>query len=416
MEETTEAPLPAAVLSSPPVLISDQDALKNTISELANGTGPFAVDAERASGFKYSARAYLIQVSRRGGGTHLIDPIAVTDLSALAELMANEEWIIHAATQDLSCLREVGLNPTKIFDTELCARLIGLPRVGLATVVADLLGLHLAKEHSAADWSTRPIPSDWLTYAALDVELLPDLRDRLAEKLVETNKAKIAEQEFAALVRWQPAPPREDPWRRLSGIPALTKPRNLAVARELWLARDEFAREIDMGPGRILPDRSILQAAIQLPKTTKELSEMKDFQGRFSRKEIHRWADAIKRGLTTEDLPPMRIRGNSLSAPRNWRERHPDAYARYVCIRAELTDKAESLQIPVENLISPDAVRRLCFDPPAESTVEMISETLEQAGARSWQILEVGELFSACFTEVAANPEKYLAANASPVD
>lgn len=416
MEEISEPTLPVAVLNSPPILVSDQKAFEDAISLLSKGKGPFAVDAERASGFKYSARAYLIQVSRRDGGTHLFDPIALKDLSALAELMANEEWIIHAATQDLSCLREAGLNPTKIFDTELCARLIGLPRVGLATVVADLLGLHLAKEHSAADWSTRPIPNEWLVYAALDVELLPDLRDSLAKKLVETNKTEIANQEFAALVKWQPAPPREDPWRRLSGIPALTKPRNLAVARELWLARDAFAKEIDMGPGRVLPDRSILQAAIQLPKTTKELTEMKDFQGRFSRKEIHRWADAIKRGLTTDDLPPMRIRGNSFSAPRNWRERHPEAYARYVCVRAGLTDKAETLQIPVENLISPDAVRRLCFEPPAEQTVETISETLEHAGARSWQILEVAELFSACFTEVAANPGKYLAANAPPVD
>ena len=416
MEEISEPTLPVAVLNSPPILVSDQKAFEDAISLLSKGKGPFAVDAERASGFKYSARAYLIQVSRRDGGTHLFDPIALKDLSALAELMANEEWIIHAATQDLSCLREAGLNPTKIFDTELCARLIGLPRVGLATVVADLLGLHLAKEHSAADWSTRPIPNEWLVYAALDVELLPDLRDSLAKKLVETNKTEIANQEFAALVKWQPAPPREDPWRRLSGIPALTKPRNLAVARELWLARDAFAKEIDMGPGRVLPDRSILQAAIQLPKTTKELTEMKDFQGRFSRKEIHRWADAIKRGLTTDDLPPMRIRGNSFSAPRNWRERHPEAYARYVCVRAGLTDKAETLQIPVENLISPDAVRRLCFEPPAEQTVETISETLENAGARSWQILEVAELVSACFTEVAANPGKYLEANAPPVD
>ena len=125
--------------------------------------------------------------------------MAFSGLAKLGELLATDEWILHAATQDLACLAEVGLVPTKLFDTELGSRLAGLPRVGLGAVVAELLGLHLAKEHSAADWSTRPIPQDWLVYAALDVELLPDLRDALAAVLETAGKTQIAEQEYHRL-------------------------------------------------------------------------------------------------------------------------------------------------------------------------------------------------------------------------
>ncbi len=151
-------PLHEATLAERPVVTDTREAYLSAVAAIAGGHGPVAVDAERASGFRYSQRAYLIQVFRRGAGTFLFDPPAIGDFSDLAAAIQHEEWIIHAASQDLTCLREVGLDPERIFDTELAARLLGIPRVGLGTVVEELLGLHLAKEHSAADWSTRPLP------------------------------------------------------------------------------------------------------------------------------------------------------------------------------------------------------------------------------------------------------------------
>src|SRR5690349_7115984 len=205
------------------VVIAGEADFDAAVRALAAGTGPFAVDAERASGFRYSQRAYLIQVFRRGAGVFLFDPPAIGSFDELQAIMRDEEWILHAASQDLACLREVGLDPAVIFDTELGARLAGLPRVGLATVVEELLGIHLAKAHSAADWSTRPLPQGWLVYAALDVELLPDLRDRIAELLDAGGKSEIARQEFAAVLSRQ-APVRQEPWRRLSGMHSLRTP------------------------------------------------------------------------------------------------------------------------------------------------------------------------------------------------
>jgi ribonuclease D len=276
-------PLPHAALP----VIDTREAFDAAVADLAAGTGPFAVDAERASGFRYSQRAYLIQVYRRGSTVQLFDPPAIGDLSALADVMRGEEWILHAASQDLPCLREVGLDPERIFDTELGARLAGRPRVGLGAVVEELLGIHLAKEHSAADWSTRPLPQSWLVYAALDVELLPDLRDAIAALLDEQGKTGIAEQEFAAVLAHK-TPVREEPWRRLSGIHAIRQARNLAVARELWNARDSYAREIDTAPGRLVPDASLTAAARVLPGTKRELAALKEFNGRASRSQIDR--------------------------------------------------------------------------------------------------------------------------------
>ena len=171
------AALPSVeLLDGLPVVVSTPEAPREAIDALVAGDGPVAVDAERASGFKYGQRAYLVQFYRRGGGTWLIDPIGFDDLSPLAEALSETTWILHAASQDLPCMREVGLVPARIFDTELAARLLGRDRVGLGPLVESELGLHLAKGHGAADWSRRPLPDDWLRYAALDVEVLVDLQ------------------------------------------------------------------------------------------------------------------------------------------------------------------------------------------------------------------------------------------------
>lgn len=385
-------------------VIDTREEFLAAVEILAAGHGPFAVDAERASGFRYSQRAYLIQVYRRGAGAFLFDPPALGDFTELAEIMAGEEWILHAASQDLPCLREVGLDPDVIFDTELGARLAGLPRVGLGTVVADLLDIHLAKEHSAADWSTRPLPQSWLVYAALDVELLPDLRDKIAELLEAAGKTEIARQEFAAVLRREPVS-RQEPWRRLSGIHALRQPRNLAVARELWTTRDEYAREIDSAPGRLVPDASLLAAAKALPATKRDLAAMKDFNGRASRSQIDRWWGAIERGLATTDLPVSRPPGDGMPPPRVWADKNPEADGRLKRARARVIALAEELEIPVENVLTPDSLRRVAWAPPAEISPESIAEALEALGARPWQVAATAQSIAEAFVDVHQEPE-----------
>jgi len=380
-------------------VIDTVDEYHSSIDALQNGTGPIAVDAERASGFRYSQRAYLIQMFRRGAGVFLFDPPAIGRLDALQAAIGGEEWVLHAASQDLACLREVGLDPVRLFDTELAARLLGMPKVGLGTVVEELLGVHLAKEHSASDWSTRPLPQSWLVYAALDVELLVDLRDAIEALLRDNGKTEIAAQEFSAELHQAAKPPRAEPWRRLSGIHSVKGLRNLAVARELWLARDALARERDVAPGRLVPDASLTTVARAMPKTKAELRAMKDFQGRASRTELNRWWTAVEAGLTTTDLPVLRGPGDTLPPPRVWADRNPEADLRLKAARAAIADLAEQRQLPVENLLTPELLRRIAWRPPEPADAATIASTLGAAGARPWQIAETAEPIASAFVE-----------------
>jgi len=379
-------PLPEATLNQPAIVTDTREGYLAAVERIAAGHGPVAIDAERASGFRYSQRAYLIQVYRRGAGTYLFDPPAIGGFAELEAAIRDEEWIIHAASQDLTCLREVGLDPARIFDTELAARLLGIPRVGLATVVEELLGLHLAKEHSAADWSTRPLPESWLKYAALDVELLVDLRDKMFALLEETGKTRIAQEEFDAVLAKDLRPVRTDPWRRLSGVHSVKGLRGLAVARELWQTRDDLAQSLDVAPGRLVPDASLVAVARNVPSSKRELAAMREFSGRASRTELDRWWGAVSRGLETEDLPQLRIPGETMPPPRAWADRNPAADKRLKGARAAVGAIADYLDLPVENLITPDTLRRVAWSPPAVPDEASVGAALLELGARPWQI------------------------------
>jgi ribonuclease D len=386
-------------------VIETREEYLSAVELIASGHGPIAIDAERASGFRYSQRAYLIQVFRRGAGVFLFDPPAIGSFAELDAVIREEEWVLHAASQDLACLREVGLDPVRIFDTELGARLAGLPRVGLGTVVEDLLGIHLAKEHSAADWSTRPLPQSWLVYAALDVELLVDLRDAMAALLEDAGKSDIATQEFAAVLTREAKVSTGETWRRLSGLHTVRGARNLAVARELWEARDAFAREIDTAPGRLVPDSSLVAAAKAMPESRHGLAAMREFNGRASRSELARWWAAVETGRTTENLPALRVASETMPPPRVWSDRNPEADKRLKAARAGITVVSTELSIPVENLLTPDLLRRLAWTPPDSVDLESIRSGLLELGARPWQVDAIAQVIADAFVDAGQTIE-----------
>ena len=387
-------------------VIETRDEYLQAVEAIAAGTGPIAIDAERASGYRYSQRAYLIQIFRRGAGTFLFDPPAIGTFSELNDVIAGEEWILHAASQDLTCLREVGLDPTRLFDTELAARLAGLPRVGLGAVVEDLLGIHLAKEHSAADWSTRPLPQSWLVYAALDVELLVDLREELAKVLERDGKTGIANEEFSSVLTRDFVIVRQEPWRRLSGVHAIRGGRNLAIARELWQSRDAYAREIDTAPGRLVPDSALVAAARMPPESKRDLAGLKEFTGRASRSQIDRWWNAIQAGMASDDLPVLRVASDVLPPPRVWSDKNPDADKRLKTARARITEVATGMSIPVENMLTPELLRRVAWNPPASVDRAGIAGALTELGARGWQIDATSQAIADAFVEASQTPEQ----------
>lgn len=419
-DEVPELPLLAKPRVSDVRLVETVAQLADAIQLLSASTGPFALDAERASGFKYSQRAYLIQVHRLQTPIFLIDPIAVlledeNAIKPLAHLLASEEWILHAASQDIPCLRELGIVPTKIFDTELGSRIAGLPRVGLGAVTEHFLGLRLAKEHSAVDWSTRPLNPDWLNYAALDVDVLLELREGVANLLADQGKTEWAAQEFASVAAMKAKEPKVDRWRGMTGMHEIKDARSLAIARELWQARETLAEKLDVSPGRLIPDSSIVGLAANPVKTRPELASSKSFSGRASRTYLDTWWAALSDGLNTRDLPPTRLPQTGIPNHRIWANRFPEADARLKSVRVALTALAEELNLPIENLLTPDFVRQVCWEPPVPATEEAIASLLGQLGARAWQIEKCAVVISKS-VETAGTPEAEVATAAESTE
>jgi ribonuclease D len=392
-----------------PAPVTRPDELAEAVEVLRRGSGPVAVDAERASGYRYGQRAYLVQIRREDVGTLLIDPRALPDLSTLGMAIADDEWVLHAASQDLPCLRELGMSPGTVFDTELAGRLLGHPKVGLGPIVEEVLGLRLEKGHSAADWSTRPLPEPWLRYAALDVEVLVELRDALAAELDEQGKRDWAAQEFAAVVA-APAPPaRVDPWRRTSGLHRVRKRRQLAVVRSLWERRDEVAQRRDIAPGRVLPDAAIVSAALTQPRTEADLVALPVWGGRSLRKQTATWLPAIESALDLpeSELPELKTPHEGPPPARSWNDREPVAAARLAAARTAIAAIADEHRLPVENLLAPDTVRRLCWEPPGGPTPSSaeVADYLRDYGARDWQVDLTAPVLSRALDRAARHAE-----------
>lgn len=394
-----------------PEVVATENQLMVAADAIAAGSGPIALDAERASGYRYGQRAYLVQARREGSGTWLIDPIACPDLSPLNDAIGGAEWVLHAATQDLACLKEVGLTPQALFDTELAARILGLPRVGLAATVEYYLSLVLAKEHSAVDWSTRPLPTPWLRYAALDVEVLVELRNLMGIDLARTGKDEWARQEFDALLTWSPTA-RSDPWRRTSGINTLRTPRDLAIVRSLWQARDEIAQRRDTAPGRILPDAALVAIAKARPTTPDQLPS-----GRAVQRNASTWLAAVDRALALPegDLPRRSLPHDGPPPPRSWADKDPAAAQRLAAVREALTAFADEDNIPVENVCSPDPLRRVVWAPPATWDEPSFASALIDHGVRRWQAEIVAPMLVAAFAEPVVAPEDAEDDAATPV-
>ena len=390
------------LLSAPadgvPPVVSTRSGLEGVVAALRQGSGPVAVDTERAHGFRYSTRAYLIQVRRAGAGTHLIDPIpfwegdSPADLSELGQVTDADPWIIHAATQDMPCLAEVGIRPAAVFDTERAGRLLGWEKVGLGSMIERVFGLRLAKEHSAADWSTRPLPDSWLTYAALDVELLIELREHMVVELADQGRLEWAAQEFAHLAEHgaDPAPERPDPWRRTSGIQHVRTPLGLAVVRALWQTRDDLAKTLDKAPSKLLKDTAITDLAASVSNRRRVdramLRDIEGFERRAARRYESRWLTAAEQAveLPKSQRPTMRVKPTGMPNPKSWSRNAPDADARRVRMRAAMDALAERHGVTADVILSPALWRELAWN-PCSADPTSVDARLAEAGARPWQ-------------------------------
>jgi ribonuclease D len=378
--------------------VDSEIALSELVEALA-GVQQVAIDAERASGFRYSQRAYLIQIAIRDLGIWLVDPVSQINLDDLIAPLNSKTWLLHAATQDLPCLAELGFRPSGLIDTELTARIVGLERVGLGSVCESLLDIELAKEHSAADWSQRPLTQEMLDYAALDVDVMFELWEKLSNLALENKKDTWIAEEFEHLMHFKPKPALEEPWRGLPGISRIKDLAKLKIAASLHATRDAIAVEKDIAPGRLIPDRSIMAAVNQAPKSRSDLANNKEFQGRASRTLLSTWWDAIAKAQELEISLEPSEKGNGIPNHKSWERRFPEAHHRLEVVRPLVLALAAGLSIPVENLLTPDYLRRVCFEPQSD-----IPKQLAEFGARKWQIDLVTEVIQKGLLD-AAQPQ-----------
>lgn len=372
-----------------PPLLSTHADMSAAVDSLKKGSGPFAIDTERAQGIRYSNRAYLIQIKREGSGLFLIDPPPLEDhMSGLAEVLAEDEWILHAADQDLPSLRREGLNPPSLWDTEVAALLLGDERVSLQAAISDNLDIQLAKEHSNSDWSARPLAPELLSYAALDVELLIELREVQHRRLEEAGRHEWMIQECEHLRTSPPNPPNPEPWRKIGTSLRIRDPRTLAILRELWLERDEIARTRDVGPEKVLPGKALGALAASLPGTLDEVRASSALRSRSRQDLSTRWWAAIERGWDTDNLPSRHAPSkDGLPDVRNWKNRRPEAAERWDIVRPTVLKRAEDLGIRQDALLKPAIQRQLAWE--GWDSITSMVDVLYRAGARPWQIEEV---------------------------
>ena len=380
-------PLDSPSVPIPPVIDTER-ALHRAADELAGASGPVAVDTERAQGIRYGRRAFLVQL-KRDNKIYLIDPEAFKDLRIINDALTDAEWVIHAAIQDFPSLDMLGMRPKHLFDTELGARLAGMERVNLGAVVEELLGYRLAKKHSKEDWSTRPLPKNWLNYASLDVDVLIDLRDAVEELLDSQGKLGIAREEFEHLClmpAFDEQQYRAERWRKTKGRNELRSVRQLTALRNLWFERDKLAQKKDIDSKRLLSDAALVAAAKTMPHTVPGILEIPGFQTRLLKREAPRWVRAITDAARDHDLVPYSTPSSAPPPLKAWETKRPESLAIFTEVREVINALSKRLGIPAQNIINTEYARRLCWEPPEPYSQDALAAALYEYGARQWQV------------------------------
>ena len=388
VEEAEQLPVLRALTDGLPDLVDTGAQLQKTIGQLGRSSAPVAVDTERAQGFRYGAEAWLVQIRRADVGTFLIDSHALPDLAGLSSVL-DAPWIFHSGSQDLPSLRDLGMIPHSLFDTEIAARLVGVEHFSLQGVCEAMLGVTLEKAHQNENWSIRPLPAAWLRYAAMDVEVLPQLQEALTARLQDLGRMNWAEQEFAHALT-HPLVQKPPRWQNLKGVGSLRHPREFAVAKEIWEARERIAKDIDVAPGRLLNGRGILEAAQKNPQTKRGLSSIEFFRRPQARRYSNDWWQALRRAqtLTEEEMPTRQDLHLSEGIPplRSWKRTRPSAVSRLQSVRALTEKSATPLDLAPEVVLLPATQRAVAWEPlDSRDPLGDFNDRLTQGEARPWQ-------------------------------
>jgi len=345
-----------------------------------------ALDLEAAGFHRYSDQVCLVQVTTPDERTWIVDPLAFDPAPFLAPALEDPgtEVVMHGADFDVRLLhRDLGIQLSGLFDTQIAASLLGESALGLSSLLEKHLGIEVSKKHQRADWAQRPLPDAMIEYAAEDTRHLYRLADLLARRLEACGRVEWAREEFEAQerVRWDEGD-EDDPVLKVDGGRDLD-PRALARLREALEWRDRIARQRDRAPFRIAGDQALLQAADQRPTSVDELAGIRGISRVLARARGEELLDAFGR---VEALPLEALEPYPETGSRGRGRPEPEVRERTSLLKSARNRRAGELGIDRGTLLPNATLEEIARrEPNTRRELERVT------GVKEWQIEAAGE-------------------------
>jgi len=361
--------------------IDTREAFEQGIKSLAHAQ-VIGVDTEGDSLHSYREKVSLIQVS--GNGQNLIiDPLALDDLSPLGEIFRRTDMIkaFHGTDYDVVVLkRDFGFKIFPIFDTCLAARACGIQKFSLADLLHRYFNLNVDKRYQKANWSARPLPKEWLEYAALDSHYLPQLYHILKSELEANGRLEMVQEECRLLTQreWNGKPFEPNDYLRIKGVVKLPE-QVQRVARSLAVARDRMAQSLDKPVFKVLSDPDLLLMATKLPHTEEELAILFPRASHSIRRRAKFWLEAIRQGFQDQTSLPSRQKHRNQPFP----ESQQTLFQR---LREWRDAQAQSEGIEPAMVLSTQNLRQLVQAQP-----KTLKDLAQLPFLRQWQVMRYGE-------------------------
>ncbi|MDQ6764711.1 MAG: HRDC domain-containing protein [Verrucomicrobiota bacterium] len=264
-----------------------------------------AVDTEADSLHCYFEKLCLVQLSF-DGQDFLVDPLAGFDLAPLSAALAPKEIVLQGADFDLRLMRRaMNFTATKIFDTVVASRLLGLREFSLAALVERYFDVKLTKGSQKANWAQRPLPQKMADYAVNDTHYLLPLAEKMESELREKGRYEWFQQScerVLAQANIERVRDEDEAWR-ISGSGTLP-PRAAAILRALWYWRDREAQAADRPAFHVLQNHLMVQAALDF-----DAGNAPDFR-HFSTRRRRGFLEAAQSALRSpeSEWPPRKPR------------------------------------------------------------------------------------------------------------
>ncbi len=349
-------------MSTSEVIWIDNPAAVARLAEELVGVRELCLDTEADSMYRYRARLCFVQL-QAAGRIFLIDTLAAPDLSPLAPMMADPSVtkVFHGADFDLMILkRKAGFHFANIFDTMVASQFLNREALGLAALVANNFGVTLDKAYQKFDWGKRPLFREHLEYLSGDVRYLSELRARIARDLAQEGLLEVTRLEFDRMADVLMVEESLDPegFRRIKGARELDQV-GLSILRELFLLREELARDADRPPFKIMGNDALLGLSHHRPIDPAIIRRTANVPAHVFERIGERLMEALRVGERNAENIPLR-----LPAP----PRQPDSQvAINEGLRAWRKQRAESERKAPVAILPNHAIERIAAARPTDS-------------------------------------------------